>query len=93
MIQIEEDPNVTVAVEGVAVSVASPDMDDTEDVLLGVVQSASSKDSDLAEVTFNLLKYFDIVDQIFSVFCDTTSNSGVHSGAIILSSILNIPLL
>jgi len=35
--QIEEDLKITVSVERIAVSVTSPDMDDKDDVLLGVV--------------------------------------------------------
>ena len=93
--QIEEDLKITVSVERIAVSVTSPDMDETDDVLLGVVQAASSKGSDQAVAILNLLEYFNIVDQIFVVCCDTTaSNTGIHSGAVvILSSILNTPLL
>ncbi|XP_065679805.1 uncharacterized protein LOC136094125 [Hydra vulgaris] len=93
--QIEEDLKITVSVERIAVSVTSPDMDDTDDILLGVVQAPSSKGNDQAEAILNLLEYYDIVDQIFSVCCDTTaSNTGIHSGAVvILSSILNIPLI
>ena len=93
--QIEEDLKITVSVERIAVSVTSPDMDDTDDVLLGVVQAASSKGSDQAVAILNLLEYFNIVDQIFVVCSDTTaSNTGIHSGAVvILSSILNTPLL
>ena len=76
-------------------SVTSPDMDDTDDELLGIVQTASSKGSDQAVAILNLLEYFNIVDQIFAVCCDTTaSNTGIHSGAVvILSSILNTLLL
>ncbi|XP_065661942.1 uncharacterized protein LOC136084824 [Hydra vulgaris] len=70
-------------------------MDDTDDVLLGVVQTASFKGSDQAVAILNLLEYLKIVDQIFAVCCDTTaSNTGIHSGAVvILGSILNTPLL
>lgn len=93
--QIEEDLNITTTVERIAISVTSPDIDDSDDILLGVVQAASSKGCDQAEVILNLLEYYDIVDQIFAVCCDTTSsNTGAFSGAIvILSSILKIPLL
>ena len=78
--QIKEDLKITVSVERIAVSVTSPDMDDTDDVLLGVVQTASSKGSDQAVAILNLLEYFNIVDQIFAVCCDTmASNTGIHS--------------
>jgi hypothetical protein len=55
----------------------------------------SSKGSDQADVILNLLEYYNIADQIFAVFCDTTSsNTGVFSGAIVLlCTILNTPLL
>ena len=90
MKQIEEDLNITVTVERIAISVTSPDLDDTDDILL-----ASSKGCDQADVILNLLEYYDIVDQIFAVCCDTTSsNTGVFSGAIVLlSTILDTPLL
>jgi hypothetical protein len=93
--QIEEDLNITVTVERIAISVTSPDLDDTDDILLGVVQASSSKGCDQADVILNLLEYYDIVDQIFAVCCDTTSsNTGVFSGAIVLlSTILDTPLL
>jgi hypothetical protein len=56
-----------------------------------VVQAASSKGSDQADVILNLLENYDIVDQIFAVCCDTTSsNTGVFSG---ISAILNTPPL
>lgn len=93
--EIEEDLNITVSIERIAVSVTSPDLDDSDDILLGVVQAASSKGCDQADVILNLLEYYDIVDQIYAVCCDTTaSNTGAFSGAIIiLSTILNTPLL
>ena len=95
MKQIEEDLNITVTVERIAISVTSPDFDDTDDILLGVVQASSSKGCDQADVILNLLEYYNIVDQIFAVCCDTTSsNTGVFSGAIVLlSTILDTPLL
>ena len=70
-------------------------MGDSDDILLGVVQAASSKGSDQGDVILNLVEYYDIVDQIFAVCCDTTSsNTGVFSGAIVLlSTILDTPLL
>ena len=79
----------------IAISVTSPDLGDADDILLGVFQAVSSKGSDQADVILNLLEYYDIVDQIFAVCCDTTSsNTGVFSGAIVLlSTILNTPLL
>ena len=93
--QIEENLNITVTCERIAISVTSPDIEDTDDILLGVVQAESSKGCDQADVILNLLEYYDIADQIFAVCCDTTSsNTGEWSGAIaLLASILNVPLL
>jgi len=82
MKQIEDDLDITVTVERIDTSVTSPDFGDSDDILLGVVQAASSKGSDQADVILNLLEYYDIVDQVFAVCCDTTSsNTGVFSGA------------
>ncbi len=82
MKQIEDDLDITVTVERIATSVTSPDFGDSDDILLGVDQAASSKCSDQADVILNLLEYYDIVDQVFAVCCDTTrSNTGVFSGA------------
>ena len=95
MKQIEEDLNITYTVECIAISVTSPDLDVTDDILLGVVQASSSKGCDQADVILNLLEYYDIVDQISAICCDpTSSNTGVFSGAIVLlSTILDTPLL
>lgn len=93
--EIAEDLNITLNVERISVSVTSPDMNDTNDILLGVVQADSSKGQDQALVILNLLEYYDITEQIYAVCCDTTaSNTGAFSGAIaLLSSTLNVPLL
>jgi hypothetical protein len=93
--QIEENLDVTVTVERIAVSVTSPDMEDKDDILLGVVQAESSKGSDQAHVILNLLEYYEVADQIFAICCDTTSsNTGAFSGAItVLTQVLNAPLL
>ncbi len=48
-----------------------PHCGDSDDILLGVVQAASSKGSNQADVILNLLEYYDIVDHIFAVCCDT----------------------
>jgi hypothetical protein len=71
MKQIEDDLDITVTVERIDTSVTSPDFGDADDILLGVVQAASSKGSDQADVILNLLEYYDIVDQVFDVCCDT----------------------
>ena len=44
--EMEENLNITVTVERIAISVTSPDIDDTNDILLGVVQAESSKGVD-----------------------------------------------
>jgi uncharacterized protein Yka (UPF0111/DUF47 family) len=83
--QIEEDLDITINVERIAISVTSPDIEGSDDILLAVVQAASSKSCDQAELILNLLDYYDTVDQIYAVCCDTTSsNTGVFSGAIIV---------
>ena len=46
--------------EQIAISVTSPSLGDTDDILLGVVQAASSKGCDQADMILNLLKYYDI---------------------------------
>ncbi len=82
MKQIEDDLDITVTVERIGTSATSPDFGGSDDILLGVVQAASSKGSDQADVILNLRDYYDIVDQVFAVCCDTTSsNTGVFSGA------------
>jgi hypothetical protein len=78
----EDDLDITVTVERIGTSVTSPDFGDSDNILLGVVQAASSKGSHQADVILNLREYYEIVDQVFAVCCDTTSsNTGVFSGA------------
>ena len=60
--QTEDDLDITVTVERIGTSVTSPDFGDSDDILLGVVQAASSKGSDQADVILNLLEYYDIVE-------------------------------
>jgi len=55
--QIEEQLNITVTIKRIAVSVTSPDIEDTDDILLGVVQAKSSKGCDQVEVILNMLGY------------------------------------
>ena len=64
--EMGENLNITVTVERIAISVTSPDIDDTNDILLGVVQAESSKGVDQADVILNLPEYYNIVDQIFA---------------------------
>jgi hypothetical protein len=81
-------------VEQITNSVTSPGFGDTDDILLGVVQAASSKGCDQADMILNLLEYYDIGEQNLCFSCVTTASiTGVFSGAMILSDILNIPLL
>ena len=93
--QIEEDLGITVNVERIAVSVTSPDLPGTNDVLLGVVQASSSKGSDQVDVLLNMLYYYEIADNIYAVCCDTTaSNTGAFAGAVkLLAVALDVPLL
>jgi hypothetical protein len=79
----------------IAISVTSPDLGDADGILLGLFQAVSSKGSDQADVTLNLLEQYNIVDQTLAVCCDTTSsNTSVFSGAIVLlCTILNTPLV
>ncbi len=77
--QIEVDLDITVTVERIATSVTSPDFRYSDDILLGVVQAASSKGSDQADVILNLLEYYDIVDQIFAVCCEPLVLTLVYS--------------
>jgi hypothetical protein len=88
-----EDLDSTVNVERIAISVTSRDIEGSDDILLGVVQAASSKSCDQVELILNLLDYYDIVDQIpvYDVCCDTTSsNTGVFSGAITVLTLWNL---
>ena len=82
-------------VERIAASVTSSDLADGDDILLGVIQAASSKGSVQVEVILQLLDCYDITDQIFAACCDTaSSNTGKNNGAVqMLSNILDAPLL
>jgi hypothetical protein len=57
MKQIEDDLNITITVERIASCVKSPAFRDSDDILLGVVQAASSKGSDQDDVILYLLEY------------------------------------
>ena len=46
-----EDLNITVSIERIPDSVTSPDLDDSNDILLGAVKAASSRARDKADVT------------------------------------------
>ena len=87
--------NICNDVERIAISVTSPDFHVKDDILLGIIQSESSKQSDQAEIILKLLEYYEISEQIVAVCTDTTSsNTGVKSGAIVLlSNVLGVPLL
>jgi adenylate/nucleoside-diphosphate kinase len=88
---LDEDTNITITTERIAVSITSPDLAETDDILLGVVKSSSSKGEDQAECVLDLLLFFDIQpEQIFAICDDTTaSNTGRYIGAnVILAEIL-----
>jgi hypothetical protein len=55
--------------------VISPDIGDTNNILLGVAQAESSKGSDQEYAILNLLDYFEVAVQIFAICCDTTSSN------------------
>jgi hypothetical protein len=57
MKQIEDDLDITVTVERIDTIVTSPGFGGSDDILLGVVQAASSKGSDQAVVILNLREY------------------------------------
>ncbi len=63
--------NITVTVELIVISVTSPGVGDTDDILLGVVQAASSKGCDQAHMILNLLKYYDIGEPNLCCRCVT----------------------
>ncbi len=50
-----------------------PDIWESDDIILRVVQAVSLKGSDQADVILTLLEYYDIVDQTFAVCCNSTS--------------------
>jgi hypothetical protein len=50
-----------------------PDIGESDDIILRVVQAVPLKGSDQADVILNLLEYYDIVDQTFAVCCNSTS--------------------
>jgi hypothetical protein len=57
--------------------VTSPDIGENNNILLGFAQAESSKGSDQAHVILSLLDYYEVVDQMFSICCDTeSSNTG-----------------
>ena len=94
--QIEENLNITVLTERISISVTSPDLDlNDDDLLLGIIQTESSKGVDQAEGILAMLEYYEIVDQIIGVCCDTTgSNTGEYSGAVVyLAELIDRPLL
>jgi len=55
--------------------VTSPDISENKNIFLGFAQAESSKgSSDQAHVILNLLDYYEVVDQMFAICCDTTSS-------------------
>lgn len=91
----DEDANITVTRERIAVSITSPDLAETDDILLGVVVCDSSKGEDQAAAVQELLLFYDITsNQIFAICDDTTaSNTGRFVGAnVIVSEFLQKPV-
>ena len=93
--QLEEENDLTVNCERIAVSVTSADLECRDDFLLGIVQAKNSTGSEQANLILNLLEYYDIVDNMIGVCYDTTApNTGKFAGAVtILSTILNTSLV
>ena len=93
--QMEKDLKIIVSYERIAISVTSPDIDDIDDILLGVVQTPSSKGSDQVEAILKNLEYYDITDNIYAICCDkTASNTGSYNGTgAILASTFDVLLL
>lgn len=54
--QFESDEKLTITKERIAISVTTPDIDDTDDILLGVLEAESSKGIDQAEAILQLLE-------------------------------------
>ncbi len=50
----------------------SPDTGENNKIFLGFAQAESSKGSDQAHVILNLLDYYEVIDQMFAIGCDTT---------------------
>ena len=59
------------------------------------MEANNSTGTEQAEVILQLLEFYEITSDIFSVCCDTTnSNTGAYSGAVvILAEVLDKPLL
>ena len=64
----------------------------TQLIFYWIVQTSSSKDSDQVDAILNILEYYDIADNIYTICCDTTaSNTGFCNGAgAILASTLDV---
>ena len=71
--QLEEENDLTVTCERAAVSGTSPDLECRDDFLLGIVQAKNSTGSEQGNTILNLLEYYDIVDNIIVVCCDTAA--------------------
>ena len=56
--------------ERIAISVKSSDIDDSIDILLGVVQTPCSKGSDQVDAILNILEYYDFADNIYAIYCE-----------------------
>ena len=60
---LDEDANITVTRERIAVSITSPDLAETDDILLGVVVCDSSKGEDQAAAVQELLLFYNITSK------------------------------
>jgi uncharacterized protein (DUF1501 family) len=73
--QMEGDLSIKYStVERVAVSVTSPDVGNNNNIHV-VALTESPKGSDQARVILSLLDYYEVVDQIFAICCDTSLNT------------------
>ena len=77
------------------IRVTSPDIEGSDNVLLGVFEAESSEGTDQAELILQTLEFYEIKEEVFAVCCDTmASKTGAWSGAIVsLSEIIETPLL
>ena len=92
---LDENTLQSVVKDRVAVSISSPEFEDRNDLLLGVLPADSVKAVDEKEIIHNLLESNEICNDIMAVCADTTNvNTGAHGGIIVrLCYILGRPVL
>jgi hypothetical protein len=85
----------TIVRDRIAVSITSPEFEDMNDRLLGILPSSSGRAADQVLLIHNLLEYYEVIDDLFAVCCDTTStNTGRRGGIIhLLTEVIKKPLL